>query len=65
MISFSKILRSIRALLGIAEQARDMVEDVEDVIPLTLPSRQLAPEDIRRQQAQIASATSHKVPPKR
>jgi hypothetical protein len=58
MISFSKILRGIRAILG-------LVEEVEEVIPLTQPSRQLSPEDVRRQQAQIQSAVSFKVPPKR
>lgn len=65
MISFSKILRGIKAILGLVETASELVQDVEDVIPLTQPSRQLSPEDIRRQQAQIASATSYKVPPKR
>lgn len=66
-----KILKVIGRIVGIVDKAETVVSTVSTVahqvedLTRTQPSRQLSPEDVRRQQQQAASATSFKVPPKR
>ena len=57
--------KGLKTLLGIAETVREIADVVEDVADTqrTGAPRPLSPEDVRRQQAQIARATSYKVPP--
>jgi hypothetical protein len=59
----TKIARALGQVLGIVQKSKEIADEVEDFTG-TMPSRQLGPEDVRRQQAQIARATSFKVPPR-
>jgi hypothetical protein len=68
----SKVVKLLGRVLGIASNAADVVEageavihEVEDLTRTEPSGRQLSMADVRRQQQQIASATSFKVPPKR
>jgi len=68
----AKAVKLIGKALGIVSDAADVIEAGETVVKevhdltRTQPSgRQLSMQDVRRQQEQIASATSFKVPPKR
>jgi hypothetical protein len=59
----TKFARALGQVLGIVQQTKEIVGEVEDFTG-TMPSRQLSSEDVRRQQTQIARATSFKVPPR-
>jgi hypothetical protein len=68
----SKAVKLLGKVLGIASDVADVAEagqhvarEVYDLTSTQPSGRQLSNEDVRRQQAQIASATSFKVPPKR
>ena len=63
----SLVVRALGQVLGIVEKSKEIVDEVEDftgTMPSREHSRQLSAEDVRRQQAQIARATSFKVPPR-
>lgn len=59
----TKIARALGQVLGIVQKSKEITEEIEDFTG-TMPSRQLSADDVRRQQAQIARATSFKVPPR-
>ena len=66
----TSLIKVIGRIVGIVDKAETVVSTVSTVahqvedLTSTQPSRQLSPEDIRRQRAQMSSATSFKVPPK-
>lgn len=63
----TKIARALGQVLGIVQKSKEIEDEIEDLtgtLPSREPSRQLSSEDVRRQQAQIARATSFKVPPR-